>query len=740
MWQLSLIPSLDAGCSAAPGNGPVRRTLRRAASSLLCLHGQTSCRLIALAALLSVGAGCEAQVGDEPSGGKIAGVAHQPDGKPAASLSVWLVGDFSQKGPVKTDAQGRFEFRASSPRMRGGDNALCVLARDTERLLAAAQDVEDAADEINLQLAPAITFAGRAVCEGAVVTNATAAVIFWCGNRGFHLRDFTAGTNVPGNFEIQALPTGRRYGVVVSAPGHGQQSLYQPEDAGEPGRRELQAVELKPARLKLAGTVVDEDDKPIADASVNMQGEGQPTANVRSDREGRFHFDQVCEGSVRLYANAQGGVVNTTAEGGDTNVVLRLSQATGVYPSGESHKLKGKVTDADGKPVSGAVLSVFPSGRTRGIKSGADGAFSLTWGLESWQIQQGENAVLVVRDPARKLATAEELSEEVTNLTVRLKPAVTLVGQVQNISGKTLAGAEVGLYFKAGRSYSGFDEEMVKAGADGRYRISGLPAGQSFMVFAGAEGHGRVSQQIETEDGVTQVEVEPFELKSADQVLAGQVLNSADKPLSGADITVSGDNQPQTSAKTDKQGRFSLKVCEGTVQLFVNDQNGGYANGSAEAGDTNVVLQIGNESGGRQAPRRASLRGKPLPDLALLGLEPASVPEGKPVLLCLLDVEQPSSRYFVSRLAADHAVLKQKGLTVLAATAVDVPAEGLKEWQAANPVPFAVGRVSEQSAKTLWATAVEATPWLILADKNHRVVVEGFDWDDLEAKIKGVLP
>jgi hypothetical protein len=47
-----------------------------------------------------------------------------------------------------------------------------------------------------------------------------------------------------------------------------------------------------------------------------------------------------------------------------------------------------------------------------------------------------------------------------------------------------------------------------------------------------------------------------------------------------------------------------------------------------------------------------------------------------------------------------------------------------------------VGRVTEKTEKTKWASAVPALPWLILTDARHRVVEEGFALDDLDAQIK----
>jgi hypothetical protein len=138
----------------------------------------------------------------------------------------------------------------------------------------------------------------------------------------------------------------------------------------------------------------------------------------------------------------------------------------------------------------------------------------------------------------------------------------------------------------------------------------------------------------------------------------------------------------------------------------------------------------------REAPKRPSLRGKPLPDLAAVELGGDAAPAGKPVLLCLFDIEQRPSRRFVKQLAEQHDALRQKGLTVLGLQAAITTAESFKEWKDANPVPFRVGRVVEKADKTKWASEADSLPWLILTDGERRVTAEGFPLDELEAKLK----
>jgi hypothetical protein len=203
-------------------------------------------------------------------------------------------------------------------------------------------------------------------------------------------------------------------------------------------------------------------------------------------------------------------------------------------------------------------------------------------------------------------------------------------------------------------------------------------------------------------------------------------------------VTAYGDGQPIEQVHTDEKGRFRFDaICEGPVQISASLAQS-YGNARAEAGHTNVVIHLGmNQSYSfREPPKRPSLKGKPLPDLAAVELGGDAAPAGKPVLLCLFDIEQRPSRRLVKQLAEQHDGLKQKGIIVLGLQAAVTTADSFKEWKGANPVPFPVGRVAENADKTKWASEANSLPWLILTDGDRRVTAEGFALDELEAKLK----
>ena len=152
---------------------------------------------------------------------KITGVVRRPDGQPAAGLAVKIIGvSISPEAKIETDAQGRFELPWDA-RLFGSISVLCsLLIRDPENNLAVAQEFGEDTGPLDLRLAPGLTIVGRAECNGKPLTNASASLVFWTGNRGLSLSGLSTGTNIPGHFEIPALPPGRKYTLYVSAPGY----------------------------------------------------------------------------------------------------------------------------------------------------------------------------------------------------------------------------------------------------------------------------------------------------------------------------------------------------------------------------------------------------------------------------------------------------------------------------------------------------------------------------------------
>jgi hypothetical protein len=678
-----------------------------------------------------------------PSLRLVRGVVLNPDGTPAADISVQTVGFYGGRTkPLKTDAEGKFEFQFA-PQFYGQEPALVtILARDLKQNLAVSAELDEETETVELKLAPGITLAGEIESDGKPIEKPEVTLIFWATeNRGMHLQGWSTNGSKPGSFEISALPVGHKYSVIASAKGHGQKQIgVMQAPATEAGRIEVEKIELRRATLKLAGKVVDADEKPVKDAQVNISGDGQPNDSTRTDKDGQFSFAAVCEGSLYLNAFAMSSHGSVNAEGGDTNVVVLLGSSSARFgSSGTSGKLQGTVTDPDGKPAKGAKIMALPSsGSQPAVTTREDGTFTLRWNMQPWQLESGD-PILIVRDLERNLAIFETFESTATNISPKLAPALVVAGKVEDPEGKPLARAQISLMVLAGRTYSNLEDKALETNSEGKFEIRAVPVGPEYFIFAGLKGHGRIQHKLDSELESGSMELDTFVLSPADKMIAGQVMTPEDKPAAGAHVNVSGDGQPSDSVQTDRNGRFKFAVCDGEVRLYVSGQNS-YANVSVEAGDTNIVVNLqGYGQPRRLAPARAPLKGKPLPDLATLGLAVDSAPANQPLLLCLLDAEQRPSRRAARVLAEQCEALKQKGVCTLLVQTAAVSDEAITEWTNSVSMPFTIGRVSEKTPANKWATETPSLPWLILRDQEGKVVVEGFPVEELESKLNDLL-
>jgi hypothetical protein len=668
----------------------------------------------------------------------VKGIVRGPDGKPQAGVQVQTAGQMGSRKVKPSRADGTFELEITGS--MGSRFPNTIVARDIKQGLAASVVLDDDAESVELKLAPGITVFGSVESEGKPLENPDIALVFWTENSGVHLRGWSTNGSTPGSFEIPALPLGHKYTVIASAQGYGRKDMSVVQDtAAEAGRVDAGKLELKRATLKLAGQVVDSDEKPVKDVQVNISGDSQPSGNTRTDKEGRFSFAAVCEGQIRVHAYAAGGSGNVQAEGGDTNVVVQLGQSSIRYGStGSGNKLQGIATDPDGKPVKGARIMVLPSDNMPTINTKEDGSFSVRWQAQPWQLESGDPMV-IARDLERNLAVAEAFDAAATNVNVRLKPAWIVSGKVETPDGKPLPKAQVNIMALAGRSYSNLESKQCEADAEGKFMVRAVPSGPKYLVSVRLKGYGQVQRELDSESESGEIVLDTCVLSPADKIVSGVVLTPDDKPATGAFVHASGEGQPNEGIQTDKNGRFKLAVCDGEVRVFASGNNS-YGDVSVLAGDTNVVVNMrGYDQPRRTVPARASLKGKPLPELATIGLSKDAAPANQPLLLCVMDAEQRPSRRTAKVLADQCKTLESKGVCTLLVQCAGVSDSAVTEWTNSVPMPFTIGRIAEKSADNKWATEVPSLPWLILRDTKGNVVAEGFAVDELESRLNDLL-
>jgi hypothetical protein len=254
----------------------------------------------------------------------IAGIVRDPAGKPATDVLLKALPERSfDFAGLKTDDRGQFEI-AWDPRSLGQFFHACLFALDPARNLAAARDIDETTRTLELRLEPSLVISGQVRdATNQPIVGASLAVYVQTGTLGSPFGTPPGQTDAQGQFEMSGFPKGRLYTVRANAKGYGS-SWPRVREVPGTNRVELPPIVLKLANRQVAGHVVDENEEPVAGATVSLFGPGQPEGSARTDDHGRFFFDQVCPGEVHLSAIYVQDLGEVTGLGGDSNLVVLL--------------------------------------------------------------------------------------------------------------------------------------------------------------------------------------------------------------------------------------------------------------------------------------------------------------------------------------------------------------------------------------------------------------------------------
>ena len=401
----------------------------------------------------------------------------------------------------------------------------------------------------------------------------------------------------------------------------------------------------------------------------------------------------------------------------------------------------GVVTDSDGLPVSKAILNVMFGGHGSCI-SDKNGRFRLSWYPEP--VQTDGQVYLLVRHVKRNLAAAVALEPETTKLDIEVRPAVTVTGMVTDMTGKALRGAKANVTFWNGKYGTILSETNVKTNRKGRFDIAMIPYGHKCTIGTEANGYGRETIDIFSDDAVDgRLDVGTIKLKTANKKVAGVVYDANDVPVQNAEISAYGNGQRQRRGiMTDAKGGFVVEgMCEGTIQIYAYARNRSpleYGHTAAEAGATDVTIVLKKSSlSSLQPPEQApSLMGKSLPELNDVEIDfNLDRANEQMILICFFDMQQRPSRNCISRLVKRAGQLRQNGISVITIQASKVDTNSLEVWLKENNVPFTIGTIQDDEEQVRFNWGVKSLPWLILTDKKHIVIAEGFSVNELDGKI-----
>jgi protocatechuate 3,4-dioxygenase beta subunit len=325
------------------------------------------------------------------------------------------------------------------------------------------------------------------------------------------------------------------------------------------------------------GTAVDEAGKPVEGAQVLLVREKPAsTWKATTDAQGKFSLKGISPGPLAATVRARGRIpFNGTFEvvaGRATTVDSKLEPGV---------RFAGKVTDTNGKPVSGAKVMAYRSGREDednpfafsflgfggSGKSGPDGSFEVD-GLapgQSYKLRVSHPHHLAVDLPGLPAVAGGGHDA----LDVSLEDAAWVTGVVVDSAGKPIAGAHVvgpdrgaestvsslgGLLITILMS-DGDPEDATLP--DGKFEVGGIREEEATLETS-AEGYFDATTRLEgLVAGKPRADVK-IALEPATATIEGVVVGPDGKGVAGLGVSADGDVGTAAFAETDAQGRFKM--------------------------------------------------------------------------------------------------------------------------------------------------------------------------------------
>ena len=153
----------------------------------------------------------------------------------------------------------------------------------------------------------------------------------------------------------------------------------------------------------------------------------------------------------------------------------------------------------------------------------------------------------------------------------------------------------------------------------------------------------------------------------------------------------------------------------------------------------NVSLKLGrNTNVGVKVSRPGYLLpGESLPSFDGIKMDlDSEQTKDKRMLVCFFDMSQRPSRNCVIQLSKRAQELGANDIVIAGIQASKVDDSTLVDWLKISNISFPVGTIEKDIEMIKFNWGVKSLPWLILTDKGHTVITEGFAVGELDDKIK----
>ncbi|HEX7190558.1 MAG TPA: carboxypeptidase-like regulatory domain-containing protein [Thermoanaerobaculia bacterium] len=415
-------------------------------------------------------------------------------------------------------------------------------------------------------------------------------------------------TDAKGNYSLTGVKPGN-YQIVISHPGYSAAPANLSLTAGARVQKPLVAS----PRARISGTVVDDDKRPVAAASINADTvsrdpmglprnmrrlmAGLPLSHSAfSGPDGRFSLRTDSQGDIELAASKKGlpsaktsalHITSGEKKSGVTIVMPRGIAISGIVTDKQGKALSGvgvTASENEGGPLPGGVRRMIATAIRGGaeddetVHTGSDGKFTT-------RVKEGTYDVIFKREGFSTKSVRGVVANATTKpMEVALEPGVEIAGRVTR-GGNGIEGINVAVVAMD-------NSELGVTGPDGHFTVSDLTPGPYMVVFNKQEEFIQQMRNITAPANNVNIELPPGGR------ISGRVLDKAThQPVTSFNAGVStartgGGMQinvpPMMKSFTSDDGSFTLEnVPTGTVQVIAS------AAGYTTARQANVTIEDG---------------------------------------------------------------------------------------------------------------------------------------------------